>query len=107
MTVVTPTPRVVRQEGKTGLSFKHTLSYIWTCKPLSVLLENVVGLLQKPKDGGLSDAEYLTDVMSEHGYRSSWITSQAPHRTGVPWYLPSVLRSHNVLCGRTPHAPSA
>ena len=84
-----------------------TVAVVGRTEEKTVNAENVVGLLQKPKDGGLSDSEYLTEVMSDHGYRSSWFKSQAPQRTGVPWDPPSVLRSHNVLCGRTPHAPSA
>ncbi len=55
-----------RQEGRTGASFAQTLAYIFTRKPSSIVLENVPGLHQAPKNGGPSDAEWVVEQLREH-----------------------------------------
>ncbi len=61
------------------MSFKYTLDYIGLCKSSTVLLENVVGLTQKPKDNpdGLSDADFVLQELRRLGYHGAWHTNKA------------------------------
>jgi len=55
-------------EAETSYTFDKVYAYILRVKPLLIILENVVGLLQKASADALSDAEYVIEFLQEAGY---------------------------------------
>ena len=71
---------VQRSEGATGEGFLHVKHLISKTKPLLVVLENVIGLLETPgdsEDESLSDADYICTELRKIGYGCSWFRFNA------------------------------
>ena len=63
--------------AETSFTFESIYSYISKVLPLVVLLENVVGLLQKISASATTDAEWVVTRLMSLGYYCKWFTFDA------------------------------
>jgi site-specific DNA-cytosine methylase len=66
-------------DAETSYTFEKIYAYIARVKPLLVILENVVGLLQKAPTDLMSDAEYVMSSLRKAGYMAKVFKFDCEH----------------------------